>query len=221
MRKPRGIAHFVGGLLLAGSVGGAQAAPCAADLLSNYLGAAACEAGAVTLSGFTIEPFPGATSDIDPTAVTLVPVSGGFDLVAATGLAAATGELLGLRLLLQVSAAALSGGSIALGSGAAATADGVVTGLLDAGAAGNAIAIVTEGLSFPMESFSATASFFDIFVELAIDGGTAGSASLGPALASLRFATAAVAVPAPAPWALLALGLLGLAASRRRAPTAA
>ena len=66
----------------------------------------------------------------------------------------------------------------------AASGDGVLTALFDAGASGNAIAIaiaiVIDGFADTPESFASSAvGSYAAFLELGIDAGTFGSASLG------------------------------------------
>lgn len=206
-------------LLAAGCLAGAPAAaaPCKPGLLSDYTGLANCTIGGLTFSGFSVELFPGATLQIDPTMVMLSPVDGGFG-IGSTPLSALAGDLLGLRFLFQVSSGQpLTGGTIALGDDRSVIPDGVITGLLSAGAAGDAIAFDIGIDAQPSASFvAAPASFFDVFVELGIDGGTGGQAAIGPTLATVRFAPAVQQVPEPASLSVAALGLLALVAGRRR-----
>lgn len=203
-------------LLLVG--GAAAAAPvCLPGSVFDYQSSAPCELGGITLGDFSVEPFPGVSAQqIDPTSVFLTPLASGFALSSSQGLSAASGVLLGLRLVFRTSGAQFSGASIELGAAHAVTGDGVITGVLDAGVAGLAIALIADGIEDNPASFSSPiSSFFDVFVELGIDGGTSGGASLGPQLASLRFDAAPNLVPEPPPIWLLLPALIGLASSRR------
>jgi hypothetical protein len=81
------------------------------------------------------------------------------------------------------------------------------------------IAFATELISEPVQPLIFPASsFFDVFVELSVDGGPSGSAALGAV--SLTFAGAR-AVREPGGLGLAALGLVAVAAwTRRRRLTA-
>jgi hypothetical protein len=217
--------HVMGGprrllalaLLLAG--GAAAAAPvCLPGSVFSYQSASPCALGAITIGNFAVEPFPGVLAQqIDPTSILLTPLANGFALSSSQALSASAGELLGLRLVFRASDALFSGASIELGADHQATGDGVITGVLDAGA-GGAIALIADGIEDNPASFSSPiSSIFDVFVEIGIDGGTGGFASLGPQLASLRFDAVASRVPEPPAIWLLLPGLVGLATSRRAA----
>ena len=201
----------------------ASAAVCGTGSLTDYLalGAAGCQVGGLTFSGFSVDAFPGPTAtQIAPSALLLAPLANGLQLSSRSAISAAAGELSGLRLLFGVSGSLLVGGTVALGSSYDVAGDGVVTAYLDAAAAGLAIASAADGLADTPASFTSTPfASYTSFLELGIDGGTAGAASLGPQLASLTFATkAANAVPTPGTAALSLIALLALASSRRAAP---
>ena len=84
-----------------------------------------------------------------------------------------------------------------------------ITSILSAGAAGDAIAFDIGVDAEPVASFNtAPASFFDVFVELGIDGGPFGAAVAGPNLGSVTFATQSATVPEPSTLSLL-FGTLG------------
>lgn len=196
----------------------AVAASCASGSLASYvaLGSGGCSVGALTFSDFLIEPFPSARQ-ISPGTLSLSPLANGLSLFSATSLSAGDDELFGFRMLFSVHASSLLGGAVAFGPDYAVSGDGALTALLDAGASGNAIALVIDGFVDTPESFtSAAATSYSAFLELGIDGGTFGSASLGPQLASLTFATGSQApVPEPEVALLTLAGLIALFVRRR------
>ena len=184
----------------------AYALPCVPGTLSEYLAldAAGCTIGQASFAGFAVEPFPGDAVDLAPELITLTPDGIGFILNAPEPVVAGPGQLFGLRLLFGVeNPRGMLGGTIALGESVVAP-DGVNTALLDADVFGNAIAFdIGDGISDRMASFGGGPSgFFDIFVEIAIDGGIAGRAMLGPTLGRFSFA-----VPEPPALLLWALAL--------------
>ena len=201
----------------------AQAASCVGGTLNSYLalGSGGCTVGALTFSDFVVDTFPGPTAtQIAPGSLSIAPIAGGFTLSSSAAIAADTNDLFGVRLLFDVSAPALLGGTVAFGPIRSASIDGALSAILDAGGSGNAIAIVIDGFDDGVESFSSAAvGSYAASLELGVDGGTAGSASLGPELASLTFAVGNVVTPVPEPeiaWLLLP-GLLAVLARRRRA----
>jgi hypothetical protein len=210
-------------LLFIGSPGGVFAAACVNGSVSDYvsLGSTGCSIGGLGFSSFTVESFPGPATQIDPSSVALTPASDGFMLTvlpSGTDLSAVAGDLLGLRFGFNVAAAGgLTGGTVALGE-TDVTFDGVITSILDAGADGIAIAIDTGGIIDPVASFStAPTSFFDVFVELGIDGGESGLAMAGPNLGSITFAPATPGTaPEPGTVSLLLLSLLAVVLLRHR-----
>ena len=207
--------------LLAG-MGPAFAAPCSTASLSTYqaIGAGGCSVGSLTLSNFFIDAFPGVTAtQIAPASVLVTPLAGGFQLSSGTVLSASANELLGLRFLFDASAMSLAGATVALGGQNGLSGDGVITAILDAGPAGIAIALLSGTVNdTPMSFFSTPSPAYNVSFELGIDGGTAGSASLGPVLASITF-VAGQAVPEPGTAALALVGLLATFANRRRVST--
>jgi hypothetical protein len=204
-----------------------SAVPCLPGTLQDYinLGATGCEIGAVTFASFTVEPGQSFATPIAPGEVQVIP-SGSPSaptLVLGYEHAASAGELLESFFRFQASASvALIEDFIGIGS-ASASGDGVVTAAQDVCPDGSfgaiptgcpnpaltLIGVVTESLSFPSESQGLpSATFLDLFVDVVIDGGLEGSASLGSV--TLRL------VPEPASVLLLALGLAPLALSRAR-----
>jgi hypothetical protein len=206
-------------LVLIGSPGRVSAIPCAPGSVADFVGSAGCSVGGLDFSNFTVEPFPGPGAiQIAPSGVQLTPVSGGFSLAIGTPLSAGAGDLLGLRFGFNVAApGGLTGGTIALGD-TLVTPDGVITSLLDAGADGTAIAFDIGDIIEPVASFStAPTSFFDVFVELGIDGGLSGSAMAGPNLGSITFAPASPGTaPEPGTVPLLLASALAVVLLRHR-----
>jgi len=197
------------------------AASCVSGSLSSYvsLGAAGCSTDALTFSNFVIDTFPGSTAQqIDPAALSINPLSNGFALLSSSAISASEGQLFGFRLTFDVAGSSLTGGAVAFGPGRSVSGDGVLTAFLDAGSAGNAIAISIDGVDDTPASFTSSATGnYAAFLELGVDGGTAGAASLGPELVTLTFSAGAGVTPVPEP-ATVVLTLAGLAAlyARRR-----
>ena len=208
-------------LALLSCTGLATAAPCPTASLTAYvaLDPGGCTIGSLNFADFFVDAFPGPTAtQIAAASILLSPIANGFALSSGSALSAGANELFGLRFLFHVGASSLTGGTVALGSSFAVGGDGVITALLDAGAAGNAIALAIDGFSDTPASFaSMSRNDYSAFVEIGIDGGTAGSARLGQQLASLTFAADTVTpVPEPSVAALTLVGLIGIAALRRR-----
>ncbi len=210
----------------------AVGAPCTSGSLSDYLTGGSCDVAGITVDDFRLFPdLPSGTTPIDPASVTVSPVVGPAGLAFALGRTAGAGELFGLGLGFSVGGSGLVGGVLEL-LGASATGDGAVTAIqglcfggsyvadpvLGATCAATEltqIAFATASISDPLQTRAfAPASFFDVFVELAVDGGPSGSAALD----AVRLA---FPVPEPNGLALAALGLVALAArTRRRTPPA-
>jgi hypothetical protein len=213
------------------------AAPCGTDTLLTYvgLGASGCEVAGATFSGFSSAgSFFGAT-EISAADVSVVPVTLAtgprldFLLTGTAG----PGDLLGIVIGYSVTGLSFSGASLEM-TGSAAGPDGVVTVVEDlclgdvfvvdpSGCFGGdrRALIAAHDLLGPTgsDSESFSSSFFDVFVDVTIDGGLVGFASLGdtsrPGTVSTAF-TAATAVPEPGVISLLGPGLLGLWAVGRR-----
>lgn len=201
-------------------------APCLPGTLQDYLGlAAGCEAGDVLLNNFQVAPGQAVAAPIDPSDIQVVP--GGTQIVPSlmfvVNRAALGGEVFGALIRFTASAGLLSGAAIWLDG--AAAGDGAVIAILDVCAGGSfagsepvgcsgtpavAIAAITASDVFS-DSLTAVNSFFDIFVDLSVDGGLAGSASLTSATVSIT------SVPEPAAGVLtaVALALIGVLRTRR------
>lgn len=207
---------------------GAQlfAAPCVVGSLESYItGGVPCTVGTVEFSDFTTEPGISGSTPIDSANVLVTPGGTPFQplLLLTLNQTANAGELLDLLFRVQA-AGVLTASSIALGS-PSVTGDGAVIGILDVCAGGNfsagpsgcsgtsasALAAATAAsndnsgpVTFPVSSF------FDIFYEITLDGGLAGTASLASA------ALAVDTVPEPSAILLVSLGLAAIGLYRRR-----
>lgn len=218
------------GILLGPSL--ASAVPCAPGTLQGYidLGAAGCSVGAVQVQGFASQPGQSFATAIDPALVQITPGGTALapTLVLSYQAAAGTGELLESFFRFQASAADLVASGLAM-AGASATGDGAVTAAEDLCPGGSfgaipsdcptdaatliLFAIESDSLLSDVAGFPAT-SFADLFIDVVVDGGLEGSASLGTVTIALTL------VPEPASALLLALGLvpLGLRRCRRAVP---
>jgi hypothetical protein len=216
----------------------ALAAACAPGTLQDYInaGATPCEIGDLAFADFELAPTPFGATPIDPSVVQVTPTATAStaELIVTVNAAAGAGQFLDSFFRFGVTALATShlfghGGSL---TDAAATGDGVVTLINDVCADGTFLGIEPIGCSGTpgtiilfADAFDAVltdaastpvATFFDVFADIGIDGGLAGTASL--ASGTLRFFTAPVPAPAPEPasaW-LLTLGLALLLAARPR-----
>ncbi|HYZ84037.1 MAG TPA: PEP-CTERM sorting domain-containing protein [Bryobacteraceae bacterium] len=217
-------------LLLAFASTCALAAPCLSGSLQSYvnLGATGCEVGAVNFSNFmTSSGITGATP-LDPGVVQVTP-GGSFltpTLTLVTNTSAATGDLFDLLLEFRAGGALLSYGFITLNS-PTATGDAAVSGFLDicrggnfagpgpVGCSGSAVSALTVEIAdfAQLSDFTPTgpvSSFFDVFVELSVDGASNGSASLPSGTVGIA------AVPEPSTTLLVCAVLAGTVAIRRR-----
>lgn len=216
-----------GCFLLFGAAG--FGATCLPGNLQSYiaLGAGGCELGAVQFSDFTTAPGQNFATPISPQSIQVTPGGTTFlpSLLFTLNSSATSGNVFESFFRFDVSgtltsASALLNSPVALG-------DGAVTGILDVCAGGSfagngpvgcsasastAVAFAINGDSALSGSvnFPAT-SFFDVFVDLTIDGGSAGSASLPSAAVSIG------AVPEPSVALLIAagLGIMGTLQMRR------
>ena len=212
-------------LLVPMSVSAAPIA-CPVDSLADYTGLSpeGCFIGSAVLKDFSVAA--GAT--IDPVNVLVTPLASPsmFGLQFDVNESAGPNDLLSLLLRYTVTQAIVGANRLTM-TGAAATDDGVVTAVEDkclgASFAGDHpssgcanqlthIALVSEidtvvpdPASFPVESF------FDVFTEIVVDGGTTGSAELRGAVTN-EFSARAASEPVT----LLLLGPGAAALARRR-----
>jgi len=216
---------FVATLLLCNSF--AFADPCLPGSLQSYidLGSGGCTLGVALFADFTTVAGQSFATPIDPSLVQVTP-DGAFDkptLEFTLNADANANELLESIFRFDVTAGGLSSSTLTLGPASTATGDGVATATEDVcaggffvgdqplGCPGSASSLITFAADFGSSrsdtaSFSPT-SFFDIFVDLTVDGGAVGSAHLDSATVQVT------AVPEPSS-VLLLLTIFGALSAR-------
>ena len=218
---------ILGLMLFAG--GSAFAAPCATGSLEDFigLGAAGCEFGVVTFSGFELVPGQNGATIISSTEVQITPGGSGFNPTLSFGFTNPTAnasELLESIFRFSVSGSPLAGAT--LGLAGAVTGDGLVTSVLNvcaggffsglapdicSGTAGVAITSLDANNQQLTDSTGPFfTSFFDVFVDLTLDGGPSGTATLTSSTLTIA------AVPEPSAAYLLAAGMAVLAGIKAR-----
>ena len=210
-------------VFLSGSV--ARGAPlCVSDTLGGYisLGAAGCQVGGATFSGFAmLAPITGATPISN---VTISPYQAsnvvGFDF-QING-AAVSGDLLQAIFGFQVTGNSIVADSLSV-SGVSSTGAGFITDIQDyclggsfppndvTGCGGTAGTLVVVDNGGDQASFGGV-SLVGVVNDFTLDAGSGGGATGG--LVSQRFTLAASAVPEPQTWMLLSSALMGLGVVR-------
>ncbi len=197
-----------------------SAAPCGAGSLQSYvnLGVAGCSVGTVDYRSFQIVPGQNGATVINPANVTVTPGGTLFNTTLMLGLtdAASAGQLLDLIFRVQASGL-LTAATVSLNS-PTITGDGSATGFLDVCGAGSFTGNSPTGCSTTKKSAVASAtaggpnqlmdgvtfppsSFFDIFFDVTLDGGSAGRAAISSATLGVN------AVPEPSATVLMVLGI--------------
>ena len=210
---------FFSGILCATSLG--SAAVCVPGTLQSYvaLGSGGCQLGPLLFDNFAIASGQSIATPINPSQVQVTPGGSMFlpTLLFTLNSVAGPGTIFESFFRFQA-VGPETAASIALNN-PGVSGDGAVTGTLDvcrngtfaggapigcSGISGSAIAFQIAGDSQLSDSTTfAFSSFFDVFVDLTIDGGRAGTASLPSATVAV-----AAAVPEPATLWLIAAGLI-------------
>jgi hypothetical protein len=206
------------------------AAPlCVAGTLDDYvaLGPTGCMLGAATVADFTAAVLLPSAEGIPSNSVVVTPTPG-IGLEFGVTQSAAAGELFDLLIGFTLSGPALGSAFLSM-AGSAATGDGNVTAIQDlcvggdfAGAdpgtpcAGAIETLIVAqdaiGLVSPDTREFAPATFFDVFVDITVDGGLAGTSALDGSITTVFQPS----VPEPAAIVLLSAGLAGLYCRRTR-----
>jgi hypothetical protein len=209
------------------------ATPCVPGNFQTFvnLGATGCEVATVQFTGFTILPGQTIGTQIDPAQLQVAPGGTALDPMLLFTLNRTAGADEVFESFFRFSASgSLIGASIGL-TPAAVTGDAAVTAILDACpngsfAGGAPVGCPTSPASlvvFAIDQSSllsdsagfAHSTSSDVFVDLTIDGGRSGSATLGSATVGFS------SVPEPSAALLVALGLSAFGAflaRRRRFP---
>jgi hypothetical protein len=206
------------------------AAPlCSSNTLAGYIALGSCSIDSITFSNFgLVTPLPTGATAIPANQITVTPfntLSGvgfsfGFDVGSNTF------DLNEILFGYQVSGAFLTGASLGL-AGASATDDGVVTGVQDVCVGGtfapgsvlgcsglprsNVVFAIDGDQQLSSTLLVANASLLGIVNDIAIDGGTGGSAALRGSVTN----SFAAAVPEPTTLVLVGSGIVLLVRRRR------
>ena len=217
-------------LLIAGTAFGSS---CVSGSLQDYidLGTGGCDVGAVSFSQFALAPGQNGATPINASQVLVTPAGLPFTptLQFTLSTTATAPNLVESFFRLRASGPMLAGDMLSLNA-PSASGDGVDTALeyicpgasfganSPVGCSGSASLTTFGNVSFSQlsdfKNFPAT-SFFDIFVDLSVDGGLAGSATFDSA------AIQVTATPEPASLLLAITGIatLAVSCSRRKKKT--
>lgn len=226
--KKKWLLRVTAPLILCGST--LFGAPCVSGTLQSYinLGVTGCSVGGVDYSAFSLVPGQFGATQISPGSINITPGGTQFQtmLLLTLNQTDNAGGMF-LESIFRVRAAGLlTSASISLNS-PVVTGDGAVTGILDVCAGGNFAGTAPSGCPTTAQSalvFAiaggpnqlsssvsfAPSSFFDIFFDVSIDGGTNGSATLPSATLGVN------AVPEPSAILLVALGIGAIGIRRYR-----
>ncbi|MEO5742251.1 MAG: PEP-CTERM sorting domain-containing protein, partial [Vicinamibacterales bacterium] len=218
------------------------AAPiCTTGTLAEYvaLGSGGCMVGSALFADFGTSVLNPLATAIEPGEISVAPLITGSTVGLAFLLDATAGAGELLDVLIRYEVTGLNGLSFIANSlsmsGSAVDPDGVVTAVEEKCAGGNfqgpdpstvcagntvgPLIVFDIGLdSDLLESafLSSPASFFDVFTEIAIDGGLDGQAALGIVTNEFDFTPTQTVIPEPATLLLLSSGLAGAFVRRRR-----
>jgi hypothetical protein len=204
----------------------AWAAPCGVGTLASYeaLGTAGCTIDGHTVSNFQAVPGSSTGTPISNSVVSVSPLGGAADpgLTVSTSLTAQANAPLELAFTYQISGGPFSASVIAL-SNSSETADGGVTEIQNfcaggqfgpdgvSGCSGTAGSLLTlDGIQQTDQSAFASVPFVSVTNDFELDGGLAGTATGG------TFTNQFAAVPEPASWLFIGLGLCCMASLKRR-----
>ena len=214
---------LAGVLTLAAPSLGNAAPLCVAGTLDQYiaLGASGCSVDSATFFDFTASVLLAGADPVAPANVTVSPTPGiGLDFGVAQ--AAMPTELFDVLIGFSISGATLGQNVLSM-AGSAATDDGNVTAVQDLcigdvfagpdpgapclGAVETSIVVQDAfGLVSPDTKLFPPASFFDVFVDITVDGGVFGTSALNGTVTTV-FRPAA---PEPAALLLVLCGIVGL-----------
>jgi hypothetical protein len=203
-----------------------SASTCTSGTLADYiaLGSGGCTIGPDTISNFQVASGTAGATPITPADVSISASGSGLNLSLTVSVdqTAGAGKQLEALFSYQLSGASFTGESSIL-SGASETGDGAVTDLenicaggmfasgMPAGCTGVPESLVTlDGVQNQNSADFPAHSFFDVFVDLTLDGGLSGSASGATVKDTYS------GVPEPFSFSLAILGLaLGVGAKLR------